>query len=492
MLSKILNTMFFTFLSRITRPTQLLYATLLVGCFFDCLYFVVYSSFVRANTYTVLHFCLDILVVFILLNFYIEAVPRDIFFSQLEIVLRPYTSKILPNWVFYTIDQAPYIQKAMILRSYFLTLIFFSDCVLITLKILYFGCLVYFRIHFALSFILLVFFFISLRVFYRLNIRTLLSTFKQIEGEFVNDAINEIIENPKLSKASVLVVGVEDEEVEIVIENDRPIVQRTVAFEQHPYHIVQNSILPFLTSFSVFDTLSYTVKYFHNGMLPIIKFHLVIGTILLCIAIIAWLWAIVQESTDGHHTLAVRWNLVHGFILFIVSEIMLFFSIFWAFFHSSLSPSVAIYCAWPPLGIIPILWNKAPLLNTSLLVISGIWLTAGHFSLLARRFELTSAGLIWTLSLGSLFTLVQLFEYVKSKFSINDGVYGSIFFLATGFHGLHVIVGSIMLAVALLRNSLRQFLATQHIGFSTASWYWHFVDVVWLLLFLSVYWWGGL
>jgi hypothetical protein len=124
-------------------------------------------------------------------------------------------------------------------------------------------------------------------VFYRLNIRTLLSTFKQIEGEFVNDAINEIIENPKLSKASVLVVGVEDEEVEIVIENDRPIVQRTVAFEQHPYHIVQNSILPFLTSFSVFDTLSYTVKYFHNGMLPIIKFHLVIGTILLCIAIIA-------------------------------------------------------------------------------------------------------------------------------------------------------------------------------------------------------------
>jgi hypothetical protein len=97
MLSKILNTMFFTFLSRITRPTQLLYATLLVGCFFDCLYFVVYSSFVRANTYTVLHFCLDILVVFILLNFYIEAVPRDIFFSQLEIVLRPYTSKILPN-----------------------------------------------------------------------------------------------------------------------------------------------------------------------------------------------------------------------------------------------------------------------------------------------------------------------------------------------------------------------------------------------------------
>jgi cytochrome c oxidase subunit 3 len=199
----------------------------------------------------------------------------------------------------------------------------------------------------------------------------------------------------------------------------------------------------------------------------------------------------VQEANEGNHTQKVRFNLLHGFMLFIVSEIMLFFAIFWAFFHSSLAPTVSIYCMWPPIGIEPIYPWGLPFFNTVLLVSSGVTLTVSHRAILSKFFDLTSQALIVTLILGISFTTVQGFEYVQAPFSINDGVFGSVFFFSTGFHGLHVFIGSIMLSVSLLRNGLRQLLATQHIGFTASIWYWHFVDVVWIFLFLMVYWWGS-
>jgi len=128
-----------------------------------------------------------------------------------------------------------------------------------------------------------------------------------------------------------------------------------------------------------------------------------------------------------------------------------------------------------------------PFFNTVLLVSSGITLTVSHRAILSEKFDFTSQALIVTLILGLSFTFVQGFEYVKAPFSINDGIYGSVFFFSTGFHGAHVFIGSIMLAVSLLRNGLRQLLASQHIGFTSGIWYWHFVDVVWIFLFLMVY-----
>jgi cytochrome c oxidase subunit 3 len=178
-------------------------------------------------------------------------------------------------------------------------------------------------------------------------------------------------------------------------------------------------------------------------------------------------------------------------ILFIVSEVMFFFAFFWAFFHSSLAPTIEIGSVWPPLGIEVLNPWDIPLLNTLILLLSGVTVTWAHHSIVAGERKQAIISLTLTVSLGIIFTIFQALEYIEANFTISDSVYGSTFYMATGFHGFHVLIGTIFLSVCLLRLFYKHFTRQHHFGFEAAAWYWHFVDVVWLFLFITIYWWGG-
>ncbi len=177
-------------------------------------------------------------------------------------------------------------------------------------------------------------------------------------------------------------------------------------------------------------------------------------------------------------------------ILFIVSEAMFFFAFFWSYFYFSFNPGFAIGCVWPPLFLVTINPFGLPLLNTLLLVTSGATLTWSHHSIVFGDKEQASIALLLTIFLGIIFTGFQLFEYQSAPFSISDSVYGSIFYLTTGFHGFHVLVGTIFLIVCFYRLFFDHFTREQHFGFEAAAWYWHFVDVIWILLYFIFYLWG--
>jgi cytochrome c oxidase subunit 3 len=258
----------------------------------------------------------------------------------------------------------------------------------------------------------------------------------------------------------------------------------------HYFHIVTPSPWPLLTSIVTFTFLIGVVSYIHryeNGGLT-----LSLGLISLLICMGIWWRDVIRESTwQGNHTFIVRRGLKIGFFLFLVSEIMFFFSIFWAFFHSSLSPSVEIGSVWPPIGL-PILnpW-EIPFLNTAILIMSGITITLAHHCIIART-KLANIGFLSTVFLAIFFTSLQIYEYIFAPFEFSDGIYGSTFFFSTGFHGMHVLIGTIFIIVCWIRFNLKHFNKKHHLGFEFAAWYWHFVDIVWLLLFASVYWWGSL
>ena len=169
----------------------------------------------------------------------------------------------------------------------------------------------------------------------------------------------------------------------------------------------------------------------------------------------------------------------------------LFFSFFWAFFHRSLSPSVEIGSLWPPQGIKAFNPFQIPLLNTAILLGSGVTVTWAHHAIIENNYTQGVQALALTVFLGVYFTSLQALEYWEASFSIADAVYGSTFFVATGFHGLHVIIGTIFLLVCLVRQYFNHFSLNHHFGFEAAAWYWHFVDVVWLFLFVTIYWWGN-
>jgi len=164
--------------------------------------------------------------------------------------------------------------------------------------------------------------------------------------------------------------------------------------------------------------------------------------------------------------------------LFIVSEIFFFVSFFWAFFHRSLAPNVEVGSLWPPFGIVAFNPFQVPLLNTIILISSGVSVTWAHHALMSGNYTQTTQGLIITVILGVYFTMLQGLEYFEASFTFADSVYGSTFFIATGFHGLHVIVGTLFLLVTLVRHLKFEFRANHHFGFEAAAWYWHFVDVV--------------
>ena len=204
-----------------------------------------------------------------------------------------------------------------------------------------------------------------------------------------------------------------------------------------------------------------------------------------------WWRDISREGTfRGNHTSKVEYGLRIGILLFITREIFFFFSFFWAFFHSSLSPNRDTGAVWPPTGLYAINPYEVPLLNTTLLLSRGATITWAHIAILNSLWIESCTGLVRTVVLGLLFTSLQVLEYHSRSFSITDSVYGRTFFVATGFHGLHVLMGTIFIIVAWLRQWNNHFSHWHHFGFEASAWYWHFVDVVWLFLFVSFYWWA--
>jgi cytochrome c oxidase subunit 3 len=260
--------------------------------------------------------------------------------------------------------------------------------------------------------------------------------------------------------------------------------------QSHSYHLVDPSPWPFVGSISCLMTTLGAVLYIHsyeNG-----NILLSMGIIMILITMIFWWRDIIRESTyEGHHTTHVQTGLRYGMILFIVSEILFFFAFFWAFFNASLAPSVELGAIWPPKGILVLNQWEVPLLNTVILLSSGATVTWAHHSLVGYDRLGGIYGLFITVSLALIFTGLQVLEYFEAPFTIADGVYGSSFFIATGFHGFHVIIGTIFLSVCLIRLINYHFTAQHHFGFEAAAWYFHFVDVVWLFLFISIYWWGA-
>ena len=260
----------------------------------------------------------------------------------------------------------------------------------------------------------------------------------------------------------------------------------------HPFHIVDPSPWPLLVAFSVFFRVFGIVLFRHSDYSYNIRLILfTIGFFATIINASLWWRDIVREGTfEGQHTIAVQNGLRAGRILFIVSEIRLFFAFFWAYFHASLNPSASIGAVWPPKGIeVRNPW-LIPLLNTTLLLTSGASLTWSHSALLGGYRLEARTSLLLTLLLATLFTLFQGYEYINAPFSISDGVYGSTFYRLTGLHGFHVIIGTLFLGVATYRIYRHHFTRNTHVGFECAAWYWHFVDVVWIFLFLAVYVWG--
>jgi cytochrome c oxidase subunit 3 len=260
--------------------------------------------------------------------------------------------------------------------------------------------------------------------------------------------------------------------------------------QKHPFHLVDPSPWPLVASLGALGMTSGGVLYMHNfsgGNLLLLT-----GIFTIFYVMNAWWKDIIREGTyEGKHTSSVQVGLRIGMILFIISEFMFFFGLFWSFFHSSLSPSFDIGGVWPPEGLTILNPWEIPLLNTLILLTSGATITWAHHSIIAGSRENAFLGLIFTVFLAVFFTTLQIFEYYTATFGISDSVYGSTFFMATGFHGFHVFIGTCFLFICTIRLAYHQFTVEHHFGFEAAAWYWHFVDVVWLFLFATIYWWGS-
>lgn len=261
-------------------------------------------------------------------------------------------------------------------------------------------------------------------------------------------------------------------------------------FQAHPFHLVSPSPWPLITSSSLFALTLSAVLTFHSFHNSVNILFLSLISLIFCMSL--WFRDVISEGTYlGNHTLAVQRGLNMGVGLFIVSEALFFLAIFWAFFHSALSPTIELGAKWPPLGIESINPFELPLLNTVLLLSSGVTVTYSHHSLIQGDRKAALNGLVYTVVLASIFTALQGVEYTVSSFTISDGTYSSCFYFGTGFHGLHVIIGTAFLAVGFWRLLAYHLTENHHLGYESAILYWHFVDVVWLFLYISVYYWGS-
>lgn len=260
------------------------------------------------------------------------------------------------------------------------------------------------------------------------------------------------------------------------------------------FYVSGNSQWPFLISMLLFMLTTSTVAYMHYYRYAL--FVMCLSFICLIIVASLWWWdLIIETQTFSIYTPLIQRNLKIGMILFILSEVFFFFSFFWAFFHSSLSPSIAIGGIWPPEYFMEINkvidpWDIA-LVNTAFLLTSGLLVSWGHSSIRLKEMEDAFFGLFFCLFCASFFTGWQVYEYYYENLLLCDGIYGSCFFMLTGFHGIHVICGSIFLIVCTIRLRFNHFDDGRHVGLDCAVWYWHFVDIVWILLYIFVYVWGN-
>lgn len=256
----------------------------------------------------------------------------------------------------------------------------------------------------------------------------------------------------------------------------------------HPFHLVDPSPWPAVTSLAVLVLGIGGVLAMHK--IDVWTFKIGLIMVLACAAM-WWKDVIYESNTPNTHTPAVQTGLRLGMSLFILSEVFFFVAFFWAYFHAALMPTEATGGVWPPKGIQTLDPFHLPYFNTLLLLLSGTTLTWSHHALLNNDKKSTVLGLGLTIGLGLLFTTIQIIEYSIATFGFKDGIYPSTFYLATGFHGAHVLIGTIFLIVCWFRARKEgEFTPDHHVGFESAAWYWHFVDVVWLFLFVCIYWWG--
>jgi len=253
---------------------------------------------------------------------------------------------------------------------------------------------------------------------------------------------------------------------------------------KHSWHLVDPSPWPLVTSLGAFTVTFSLVLYMHNynygGSL------MICGFMILFYSVYMWWRDVVREATlEEQHTFSVQRSLRLGMLLFIVSEIMFFFAFFWAFFHSSLSPAYSIGAVWPPEAIEVISSSGIPLTNTFFLLSSGVTVTWAHHAIISRAKKHAIVALIWTLILAIIFTGLQGLEYLEAPFTMTDSVYGSCFYITTGFHGFHVVIGTFFLFVSFMRIVFNHITNSHHFGFEAGAWYWHFVGATARLHFIS-------
>lgn len=264
----------------------------------------------------------------------------------------------------------------------------------------------------------------------------------------------------------------------------------------HPYHILRPSIWPLCGAFAGGLLALGMVLFMHGvelGGLVVGKKGIFLGILSVCAVMFFWWRDMIFESVvEKAHTAVAAIGMRYGMTLFIASEVMFFFAFFWAFFNASLFPVPEIGSIWPPEGMEVIPPFDLPLMMTLILLLSGCAVTWAHHAILENKMQDAVKGLGISVLLGVLFLGFQIYEYVHAPFGFGDNIYTATFFLTTGFHGFHVFVGVTFLFVCWMRARKGHFTRERHFGFEAAAWYWHFVDVVWLFLFIAVYWWGNM
>ena len=275
---------------------------------------------------------------------------------------------------------------------------------------------------------------------------------------------------------------------------------------KHDFHLVNPSPWPLLGSLSVLVIALGGVTFMKGlfGLEAGTWWLLAIGLAMVIWVMFGWWREVIKEGQIGDHTPVVQIGLRYGMILFIASEVMFFVGWFWSFFEFAIFESARVgetwdsanalyaeglsrFADWPPVGVETFDPFHLPLINTLILLLSGTTVTWAHHALQHNDRSGAKLGLVFTVLLGMVFTLLQAYEYSHAAFTYDGTLYGSAFFMATGFHGAHVVIGTIFLAICLIRLLLGGMSADKHLGFEFAAWYWHFVDVVWLFLFAFVY-----
>ncbi len=272
-------------------------------------------------------------------------------------------------------------------------------------------------------------------------------------------------------------------------------IEYTTTGKPHPYHIVRPSPWPLVGAFSGMLLAVGAVMYMHEATLfgaPVGLKGVFAGIAAVLLTMFFWWKDIIFETTtEKVHNKVTEIGLRYGMMLFIASEVMFFVAFFWAFFNGAFYPTEAIGFKWPPESIHIIEPFGLPFMMTLILLLSGCTVTWAHHAILEGHNDQAVKALGISAFLGAFFLCFQVYEYGHATFGFTEGIYPSTFYMATGFHGFHVFIGTVFLSVCWIRAMQGHFTKDRHFGFEAAAWYWHFVDVVWLFLFVAIYWWGN-